>query len=717
MTTLAETSFKPNRRPSASEFGGKAAQLLELQAAGFRVPAFVVSPTQIGAAVAQLGTPLVVRSSATAEDGADASFAGQFQSFLNLHTVKEVEDAVRQCHESIKQPSVIQYCLKHGVDPESLRMEVIIQQMIEPRLAGVAFTVNPVTGAEEVVIEACAGLADGLLAGREHSLPPNHALIQKHRGEIETTARRIQRHFGCPQDIEFAVGSKSLYILQSRPVTRIGFSKKVGEWTNADFRDGGVSSTVCTPLMWSLYDLIWDRTLKQTLRELKLLKRDFQAGKMFFGRPYWNLGAVKDCLAELPGFIERQFDDDLSVQIHYLDNGRVTPVTPRRVLRAIPTLLAVRRFFKRQQSEGEELLKRGPKSLLQTYESTSRDIESEFRELIETDFIQVESTYFRTIFAASLAKLDFVSSFPGADYGSLVAALPPLRHVAPVRAVQAMQRRTPERLSDVIDTYRHHYRMGLDLIFPRWDEDREFVAEMLGALPAPGGKDPRPCFESARAAMLARLPRWKHRSFDRKLNRLRHFLWLREELRDVSNCVYHRIRQVTLEIARRRQLGDSVFFQTFAEIFSDDRSQIERNREIYESYRHFKAPNEIGASFHFDRGPTTGQMRGIAASPGTSAAHAYLAHSVEEAARMPSGQILVCPFTDPGWTPVLDRVAGVVTETGGLLSHAAIICREYGIPAVLGVENATSRIATGASLVIDGHEGRVELVSVTEGRT
>jgi phosphohistidine swiveling domain-containing protein len=81
---------------------------------------------------------------------------------------------------------------------------------------------------------------------------------------------------------------------------------------------------------------------------------------------------------------------------------------------------------------------------------------------------------------------------------------------------------------------------------------------------------------------------------------------------------------------------------------------------------------------------------------------------------MPPGRIVVCPFTDPGWTPVLDRAAGVVTETGGLLSHAAIICREYGIPAVLGVPQATSRIPHGSELVLHGSAGFVEIVNQVE---
>ena len=112
--------------------------------------------------------------------------------------------------------------------------------------------------------------------------------------------------------------------------------------------------------------------------------------------------------------------------------------------------------------------------------------------------------------------------------------------------------------------------------------------------------------------------------------------------------------------------------------------------------------------------PAQGALRGIAASRGTACGVARVARNIEEAMRVEKGAILICPFTDPGWTPVLDRVAGVVTETGGLLSHAAVICREYGIPAVLGVPDATTRIPDGARLAIRGSDGFVELENSTE---
>ena len=491
--------------------GGKAAALLELKLAGFHVPEFVVSPDDLVGAVATLGTPLAVRSSATVEDGQSISFAGQFESFLNLHSIDEVQTAVDRCRASVFTPSVIKYCQANGVDSDALRMEVIIQRMIQPELAGVAFTVNPATGAEEVVVEACQGTADALLAGRQSALPPDHPLVVKHLAMIETTCRKIQRHLGAPQDIEFAIRDETFYVLQSRPITRIGFRSEMGEWTSADFRDGGVSSGVCSPLMWSLYQFIWDRSLNGFLRQIKLSDKEFTASRFFYGRPYWNLGAVKQCVAKLPGFVEREFDRDLSVQAQYEGDGICTPVTLSGFLRAIPTLWAVGKFFKLQAAFDRKFLDGGFASLQKKYDGVLHETDR-FRELIQQAYFTTESNYFRTIFACSLAKLDFMMSFPDADDPALVAALPRIRHMAPIDRLHDMAAMGSHDVSAVITEFRHHCRRGLDIRHPRWDEDSEFVQEMLNRLPESAGSNPRPSYENARQECYPDYPRVSEKS-------------------------------------------------------------------------------------------------------------------------------------------------------------------------------------------------------------
>jgi phosphohistidine swiveling domain-containing protein len=703
--------------PSAFDVGvqatpttGKAGVLFELQRAGFTVPPFYCSPQDLTTAVQTLGFPLAVRSAATGEDGVASSFAGQFRTYLNLRSLPEVEEAVQRCRESMHADSVAEYCRRSGIDPSELQMNVIVQRMIEPELAGVAFTVNPVTGAEEVVIEACEGLGDDLLAGHKTPLPADHPLLKQHRPAIELVARRIQTYFGAPQDIEFAVQDGTVYVLQARPITRITFDAAVGEWTNADYRDGGVSSGACTPIMWSLYEYAFQAALVGYLREMKVLDDDFQAARMFFGRPYWNLGAVKRCLAKLPGFIERRFDQDLAIEGQYEGDGVTTPVNPVTVVRALPVILAIGRLLDRQEAIDRDLLAGGFDAIEKKYDPIPADVDRSFRELVERDYLTTEGNYFRTIFCASLAKLDFTESFPDADYGQLVAALPDMRHLAPTRAIREMATRGAVDVENLMRQFRHHSRRELDLRTPRWDEDRAFVEDLVVNYRGSAGDDPRPAYEAARNQVRAALPWHRRRSFDRKLDRLRRFVWLREEVRDLSTRLYYHIRRHMLAIAARRGLGDNIFFMTFQEILADDRQNIDKRREVFEGYRNFKAPNEIGARFPFKPVARGDALQGIGASQGVVRGVARVARSVEEAARVEKGAILVCPFTDPGWTVTLDRVAGVVTETGGLLSHAAVICREYGIPAVLAIPSATTRIRDGQTIVIDGGRGSVELV-------
>ena len=248
---------------------------------------------QLESIAEQLGYPLAVRSSAACEDGPTTSFAGQFTSFLDLRTPAEVRRAVARCRQAVNAPELQDYCRRMRIDPTHLRMNVMIQKMVQPVLAGVAFGVDPSSGEDRVVIEACEGLADELLAGRREPLAEDHPLVLRYRDSIASLVREVQALLGQPQDIEFAVQDNDLYLLQARPITRIQFPHDIGDWTNADFRDGGVSADVCSPLMWSLYELAWDLSLKQCLREIRLYTKDFQAGRMFFGRPYWNLAAVK----------------------------------------------------------------------------------------------------------------------------------------------------------------------------------------------------------------------------------------------------------------------------------------------------------------------------------------------------------------------------------------------------------------------------------------
>lgn len=245
--------FPPLGHPAASAretAGSKAAALSALSAAGFRVAAgFVVTEAALAAAEARhLGTelqaaaaaagpgPYAVRSSAAAEDLPGASFAGMYESYLNV-APDGLAAAVERCFASAGGGRVRAY--EASIGPETgggSAMAVLVQQMVDPVAAGVAFTANPLTGERnETVISAVRGLAEGLVSGVEtgeewvvrggRSIRVRGAdgvLSAESSTAVATCARKVALHFGCPQDIEWALDrTGNVQILQARPMTAL----------------------------------------------------------------------------------------------------------------------------------------------------------------------------------------------------------------------------------------------------------------------------------------------------------------------------------------------------------------------------------------------------------------------------------------------------------------------------------------------------------------
>ncbi|GLY90172.1 PEP/pyruvate-binding domain-containing protein [Actinoallomurus iriomotensis] len=218
--------------------GAKAANLGRLLRAGFPVPGgFVIDDPRAGGwedelapALRTLGPgPFAVRSSAHGEDGSEASFAGQLHTTLNAATPARVAEAVRRVAASGGEEATA-YAARTG-RPACALVPVIVQVMVDPDAAGVAFTRHPVTGARQVVIEATAGLGDGLvdgvvtperwtLDGERAAGPPGAGVLTERQAlALAEVARRIEGLFGRPQDIEWAVAGGNVWVLQARPIT------------------------------------------------------------------------------------------------------------------------------------------------------------------------------------------------------------------------------------------------------------------------------------------------------------------------------------------------------------------------------------------------------------------------------------------------------------------------------------------------------------------
>jgi pyruvate,water dikinase len=736
----------------AEHVGAKAANLGILARAGFPVPPGWVVP------VGAQATPewfadlpegrYAVRSSGQHEDLAGLSFAGQYKTLLNVGKDKLAE-AVRECQASADAGPAAAYLAQHGMERGS--MAVIVQQMVDAEFAGVAFTLNPLTGADtELVVEYTEGLGEALVSGQVEPLrascdwaEPTALAMPGVSGEIAQElageCARAQRLFGFPLDIEFAVDGH-LWILQARPITRVTYTGLDDIWTTADFKDGGVSAQACKQYMWSLYEYIWEHSLADFLVSSRLIEpeRLRKLGRMFYGRPYWNLSVVKEVMSRVPGYCERDFDEEFGIQVAYDGPGTKTRISPASLLRLVPAALAQRKFLAERERDAGKLAERIRSLVAARLEELPTlvdraSLERGFRLVTKENYLLSESTYFWQIFLNTIHQSLFKDSLGKAvdlqTYLRLLGGLDDVSHLRPFQDLWELSRKLRGEgrepvLEDVaahIERYGYHSDKELDVGYPNYWEQPDVVLGKLKQLcaldsahaPDVGQAAQRQAYREALASVGK--PR-----LVRKVERVRKLLWWREEFRDLSTMMYDVIRRYTVALANIYAAEgiiarDDIWHLPVAELwrFGEDRDVDrlraigDRNRRYYEAYRNYVSENEIGPRFQAQRVAAAADLSGIGCSVGQVTGTARVIDGLEDMGRLREGDILVTRFTDTGWTEKFAMVAAVVTEYGGMLCHAAIVSREYGVPCVVAVKGATAAIADGQVITVDGGTGQV----------
>lgn len=727
-----------------------------------------------------------VRSSGIKEDLQGFSFAGQYDTFINVSGIEDISSAIIKCYLSAYSQTVLSYLATNGISADEIGMAVIIQEMVDSDISGVAFTVNPTSGCDkEIFIEAAEGQGENLVSGKvsaemysynwwnkKITLSSGELLSDDKIKEISDTALRIQEFFGYPCDIEFAYENEALYILQARAITRILYNDIKDQWSTADFKDGGVSATVCTPYMWSLYEYIWESELRKFLIESKILtpaEVSRKLGDMFYGRPYWNMTIVKSAMAKVPGYKERDFDSEFGVKITYSGNGNTTSINPKSIFGIIRIALAQRKIVGERKANAEAL----KSELLNTYSDyfenkdnkfSSDEIKSIWKKLIFTDYLKSESTYFRQIFIntihQSLYKDKILKHTTKGGYFTLIGGLDNISHLLPFYSIWEISREirkdekalsfwtdTPadiiaeklyeapfgERILKYIEDYGYHSKKELDVTYPSFYEDITTIINDVKSTCALGDecspeKDSlrlREDFRKEMEQIKKKLSSSGYKKFEKNVTEMRKLLWWREEFRDVSTRFYCIIRAYTLRLAEallseqiiddandiwftkiedvRNLLDGKISKEELAEI-------IKRNKIYYSSFRNFQNENEIGSTLSGAATSSSDKaLSGIGCSCYKMTGVARVISSLDDTDRLCEGDILITKFTDTGWTSLFAKLGGIVTEYGGMLCHAAIVSREYGIPCVVCAENATKLIKDGETITINGETGEIIL--------
>jgi pyruvate,water dikinase len=761
-------------------------------------------------AVAGLGgrTAYAVRSSATAEDLPTASFAGQQDTYLNVVGPAAILQHVSRCWASLFSERAVTYRLRNGFDHRMVHMAVVVQQMVFPQAAGVLFTADPVTSNRKVAsVEASFGLGEALVSGRVnadvykvrdgtivtkavatkqraiHALPgggtreepieparqEQPALTDAQVVQLAALGRRIEAHFGRPQDIEWCLVDDGFEIVQSRPITTLFPIPETGDRANHVYVSVGHQQMMTDP-MKPLGLSVWQLT---TLRPMA------EAGGRLFVDVTQGLAspANRAGLLEVMGRGDPLIRDALQT---ILDRGDFIPSVPD----AMPGERApwdAPGPIENDPAIVTELIERNQASVA----ALKRDIQTKSGSAL-FDFILADLQELRRLLSdpqslpVIMAAMDAswwlneqlqdwlgeknvadtltqsVSHNVTSEMG--LALLDVADVIRPHPEVVAFLRDVEDEgflddlpeldggleARDAMRGYLDRYGMRcvgeIDITRPRWGERPTTLVPLILANVRnfePGAGERR--FEQWRQEAwrkeqellehLRALPDGERKAEETKwmIDRVRTFIGYREYPKYGMVSRYFVYKQALMDEAERLVRADvlrdqeDIFFLTFQELHDVVRTNqvddelIRRRKDAFASYGALTPPRVLtsdgealaGAYRRNDVPP--GALVGLPVSAGTIDGRARVILDMVEADLEP-GDILVTTHTDPSWSPLFVAIAGVVTEVGGLMTHGAVIAREYGLPAVVGVEHATQRIRDGQRIRVNGTDGYIEIL-------
>jgi len=680
-------------------------------------------------AAASLGDiPLAVRSSGVAEDLAGASFAGQYETVLGVRGQEALTTAVRRCWASAFGERVAEYRAAHG--PRGpVGMAVLVQRLVPADAAGVAFTANPVTGERsEALVSAVQGLGERLVSGQatpdEWTVRGQEATCRSggqgairaaEARDVAELARRVERHFGVPQDIEWAIAKGELFLLQARPMTaladRVEWEAPLpGGWLR-NFRLGEWIGDPVTPLFES-----W---LLSRLEE-RLFANFRKIVKGPVPRPLHVV--VNGWYFATGNFVPSKPTAMLGMMLRYVLPSLI--LRPRRTLMMVSPMKArgVVSAFVREWRE----------SILPRY-----------RAIVEAGQARVDSCDPSEL----LRLVDEVADTAGDYFFSVVAvagnawktelALATFYHETLYPKIGGTHQSLLQGLGATSPVPPPHSTVGLDWFFPTIGERG----------PAPRGTpaaatrwvrvvaERRDAERKARQG-LAGQPKLIKR-FEHELEVAQRFALIREEHVSSFTLGWPLLRRAVFRLGARLHEQDvlahdeDVFFLTRDELAAalhepsngELAGTATKRRQTWEQQRRLAPPVVLGQISPFLRrvldkalrtlsGVSTSEghaVCGLAASPGRATGTARVIRRAEEFDRLQSGDVLVSPATTPAWTPLFSRAVAIVTDVGSLAAHASLVAREYGIPAVVGTADGTTRLRDGQTVTVDGTLGIVDV--------
>ena len=704
-------------------------------------------------------TAYAVRSSANIEDDFDRSFAGQFESVLDVHGVADIIQAIGKVWESGQSARVDAYLEQHGAVAQKLRMGVVVQEMVQSVYAGVALSRNPVTGADEVVVEAVEGSGEALV---QTGVTPSRWINKWGTwiGEPETDeiplslieaivaeTRQIAKTLDSFVDLEWVYDGEEIYWLQVREITTLNRHNVYSNHISREFIPGMVKPLVGSinlPLVCSM----WLRMLTEMVGKTSVRPEDL--AKSFYYRVYFNMGTLGQIFKEIgmPG-------DSVEVLMGHVpedaDKPKMKPTLKtflrfpwligflvdkwffaRKMRKELPNILGRFKSFEYKQAKS---LDEG--QLLQEidrlydvvqgaayYNIVTPLIAMLYSRILQRQLEKVGVDLRQLNLMAGVEELpDFDPNFHlhflhdeylhlDKDIQSLISSST-YEDFMQLPGISGFQ----SHVEEFLDRFGHLSDSGNDFSYTPWRETPDIVLEMIIDF-LPKEEEDRAKFHFSDLNLRG----LKGILLGLFYQRARDFHLFREKISSYYTYGYGLFRYYYLALGdflvRRNILEDreDIYYLEDAQVRQlfhngrlamEPRQVISQHKQDIKRFTNITLPGIIyGDETPPVLDPSMEKLVGVPTSIGHYTGKATLVRGIQDFNKVKKGDVLVIPYSEVSWTPLFSKAGGVVAESGGILSHSSIVAREYNIPAVVSVHGAMA-LADGTLVTVNGHTGEV----------
>lgn len=718
--------------------------------------------------------PVAVRSSAVSEDSAQASFAGEFESVLGLVGDEEIRRAILAVRRSGETDRVHAYSQAQGIDGRH-RLAVLVQRIVPAEMAGVLFTADPVSGSQNHMSgNFVYGLGEKLVAGE--AMPQTFTLarpkgsytgppaLQRYGRQLFKLGRQLEAELEGPQDIEWALAGGRLYLLQARPITTMQpYNPATGEWndsrrghylwTNANF--GEAVPDVMTPMTWSMLQIYGRETFTIPLPDAHPLFGNIG------GRLYLNASLAASMMKAI-GFNDARVQAQTREFFGYLPPATEIPLIPfsrwaviKAFLKAAP---AAMRRVRRQRKQLAAFTTTVPAQAAGFQQQIARaqttaELLALWQQLLPLfrqacQMLQAGTGLFEDLVRP--LRRDLTRWVGENDANTLLSGFSqqgdPLASLGPILGLWQVAQGQISR-EDYTRQYGHRGPHEFELSRPRPAEEPDWIRQQTAHLQDIDVPTLLARQETGRQAAWAHLRRSQPRRRSKAAARLAEVAAAargREAIRSEVVRLVAVLRAFALRAGALSGLGDGVFFlrlEELAELLAGEATAVAHVPARRQAHARFTAlppypgliigrfdPHQWAADPNrrldiydpnaaISTTPAGQTLAGFPGAAGEVEGYVRRLDTVEEGTQLQPGEILVTATTNVGWTPLFAKAAAIITDVGAPLSHAAIVARELGIPAVVGTGNATMRLQTGDRVRLDGRRGVIEILTPVTAAT